>query len=371
MPQRDGLPSEIRLTDFFSQEALGLLKAKGRTLVQQVGLETIRGVVLDVLTGQNIRNSTEALTRRRIATLNLATLEMLAKGTQAHPDFVARLPLIAANILRQKRVPKEERWLALWVLGLTDKGIQNILRDDVALLDAYTRRYMQVTQEVVQQQTTLSGHLQGHLQVASSAPVTLDWFFMQALFNAVGAQTLAIRGSDKSAYGKLFEKLVLGTLLYLLGFERRAIGELDRLERVFWLSSSDDGRESDATLLYAPGQGARFDIGFIGRGNSEISLDKVSRYRREAQFGQTTWYMATLILVDRIGTKSRIVSLAQAIDGTIIQMSANYWPQQVAQVLQRVFGFEHPLVDMRQGDIGDYLKDRIAQVPLEQFFEGD
>jgi hypothetical protein len=29
---------------------------------------------------------------------------------------------------------------------------------------------------------------------------------------------MAVRGSDKSIYGRLFEKLILGTLLHALGF---------------------------------------------------------------------------------------------------------------------------------------------------------
>src|SRR5690606_14779641 len=103
----------------------------------------------------------------------------------------------------------------------------------------------------------------------------INWLFMIYLLNTIGSQTLTIRGSDKSTYGKLFEKLVLGSLLHVMGFDFQKSGELENPNRVFWLSSNDDDRESDATLLYEAGKGVRFDIGFIGRGNTEISLDKV------------------------------------------------------------------------------------------------
>ena len=37
--------------------------------------------------------------------------------------------------------------------------------------------------------------------------------------------------------------------------------------------------------------------------------------------------MATIILVDRIGANSRIERMAEEVQGTIIQMSAGYWPR--------------------------------------------
>ena len=177
---------------------------------------------------------------------------------------------------------------------------------------------------------------------------------MTYLLNTIGAQTLAIRGSEKSAYGKLFEKLVLGALLCLLGF-KYVTPPPEEFKGVFWLSSREQKRESDATLLYDKGKGVRFDIGFIGRGNPEISLDKVTRFEREISFGRSShFYMATIILVDRIGKNSRIEQLAQVIGGNIVQMSASYWPQQVARVLHEALGFEHELVD---------------KAPLEEFIK--
>jgi len=140
---------------------------------------------------------------------------------------------------------------------------------------------------------------------------------------------------------------------------------------VFWLSSRGERRESDATLIYEAGKGVRFDIGFIGRGNPEISLDKVSRFEREISLGRSTWYLSTIIIVDRIGANSRIQQLAEAIDGTIIQMSMGYWPQQVARELSRVLGYRHELVRMKQAEIGQYLRDKMDKVPLEELLGFD
>jgi len=68
----------------------------------------------------------------------------------------------------------------------------------------------------------------------------------------------------------------------------------------------------------------RFDIGFIGSGNPEISLDKVTRFEREILLSCSKFFMATIILVDRIGANSRIERMAEEVQGTIIQMSAGY-----------------------------------------------
>lgn len=359
----------VKLATLFTEEAIGLLTASGKNLIKRIGIDVIRGVVLDVLTGRNIRNSTEILTRRRIAALNLATVQLFLQGSQVVDNFVERLPYIASDILSASKVKKEERWLAQWILGLTDKGVQNILRDDYQLLAGYRDSYIETCREVITQQRQDFGELSGDIRIGAELSVSVNWLFMIYLLNTIGSQTLTIRGSDKSTYGKLFEKLVLGSLLHVLGFDFQKAGQLEKANRVFWLSSNDDDRESDATLLYEAGKGVRFDIGFIGRGNTEISLDKVSRYRREIQLGRQSWYMATMIVVDRIGERSNIEKLASDIDGTIVQMSAGYWPQRVARTLHRVLSYEHPLVTMEQSEIGDYLKSQMQDVPLEKFID--
>lgn len=351
------------LSQLLSTEALRLLSASGTDLVQQIGLDVVRGVVLDVLMGKNLRDSTEMLTRRRLASLNLAMVSLFLQGTMDSSDFVNQLPHLATEILVQKRLSKAERWLAQWILGLTDKSFQNVLRDNPESLKGYRDQYIETCREVIHQYKQTGGELSGTLTTDSGIKAEINWLFLTYLLNTIGAQTLAIRGSEKSAYGKLFEKLVLGSLLYILGFQQTTFPP-QQLEQVFWLSSQGERRESDATLLYKAGQAVRFDIGFIGRGNPEISLDKVTRFEREITIGRSRYYLATIILVDRIGANSRIERLAEEVDGSIIQMSAGYWPQQVAQVLNRKIGLTHPLVKMDQSSVHNYLQNAIASVPL-------
>ncbi len=349
-----------------SPAALRLLSASGVDLVKQIGMDVIRGVVLDVMTGKNLRDSTEVLTRRRIAALNLATVNLFMQGAARSHDFIEQLPHLATDILSRPRLTKAEKWLAQWTLGLTDKGVQNILRDDAGALANYRDRYIETCREVIERHEQEKNQLSGELKLTSGVKAEINWLLLTYLLNTIGAQTLAIRGAEKSAYGKLFEKLILGSLLHILGFEY-VTPPPAKTNRVFWLSSREERRESDATLLYEAGKGVRFDIGFIGRGNPEISLDKVTRFEREISLGRSRWFLATIILVDRIGANSRIERLAQDVEGTIIQMSAGYWPQQVAQELHRALGFKHKLLNLKPAQIESYLEQAIQQVPLEKF----
>ncbi|RMD62556.1 CfrBI family restriction endonuclease [Candidatus Parcubacteria bacterium] len=358
-------------SNLLPQDAEELLSANGVALIQRIGLETARQVVLDVLCGRNLRDSTEMLTRKRLAWLNAALVDMLLRGAATEPDFIERLPQLAAQVLQRSRLSKTERWLAQWMLGLTDKASQNVLRDDAQLLTAYRERYEAVHEEVVRQVTQTLGHLDGELRLSTEASVVpLNWRFFLYFAAAIGAQTLTIRGSEKSVYGKLFERLVLGSLLHILGFTYRPRAEERRFHREFWLSSQQGERESDATALWEAGKGARFDIGFIGRGNPELSLDKVSRFARQIELGQTRWYMATIVIVDRIGRGSRLKAMASQVGGDVVQMSMSYWPQEVAQILHERLGLTHPLVEMPRQQIIPYLEEAIREVPLADFLPG-
>jgi hypothetical protein len=208
--------------------------------------------------------------------------------------------------------------------------------------------------------------LTGEIALSAREKATLNWGFVLQLLQTVGAQTLTIRGSEKSTYGKLFEHLILGALLYILGFQQVSPDKLEKTTRVFWLSSHEAKRESDATVLVKAGKGVRFDIGFIGPGNPEISLDKVSRFERYLDFGRGKWYMATIIIVDRLRENSRIERLARDIGGHIVQMSMSYWPREVARILNETTGYKHELLSLPEGEIAEYLRRKVADVPIER-----
>ena len=355
-----------KITNLMPSSARNLISGKGEDVIRQIGIDVIRGIVLDVLCGKNLRDSTEPLTRKRLATLNAATLLMFLRGQSESKEFVELLPAIASEGLKHK-LPSNERHIFQWILGLTDKATQNVLRDSIESIDEYRDDFVSICKEIVSTYESDFGKLDGFLELNPDNKAKINWYFMVLLLGTIGSQTLAIRGSEKSTYGKLFERLILGSLLSILGFEYVHLDSLVKPKRVFWLSSASEKRESDATLLFEAGKGVRFDIGFIGRGNPEISLDKVSRFEREAEYGRSKWYMATIILVDQIGKGSRIEELAKSISGTIIQMSMAYWPKQIATVLHEKLGLSHPLVNMPDNEIMEFLQGKMADVSVEQF----
>lgn len=97
------------MNTYFPEEAKKSLSSKGKYIIQEIGIDIIKGVVFDVLTGKNLRDSTELLTRKRIVTLNAATLAMMVKGTAADPKFVKKLPEEAYEKLSNGKLKREER----------------------------------------------------------------------------------------------------------------------------------------------------------------------------------------------------------------------------------------------------------------------
>ncbi len=136
-----------------------------------------------------------------------------------------------------------------------------------------------------------------------------------------------------------------------MGFERVNPLTNRKTEKVFWLSDSSDLRESDATLLLSPGKLARFDIGFIGPGNSEISKDKLSRYAREVEREGAKHNSVTFIVVDRLPRTGKTETAAREIEAEIIQMSMQYWPKLLAQRIGERLGYQHELQTLPDNEI--------------------
>lgn len=341
-----------------------LAKYRGVEVIDRIGEDIVKEVVTSVLCGENIRSLTEGLTRRRLALSNAALFMTFLKSNHDIENFIDKLPEIIKTELNSN-ISSEKKLFLQWCIGLTGKSIQNVLRNEDDELD----NYLDALEESLKQSAAKCkidyGELEGILEV-QGVECKVNWPFILYLFAAIGTQTLAIRGSEKSMYGKLFEKLILGSLLSLLGFQK-VDPRTDKTDRVFWLSERGEKRESDATLLYRPGVGVRFDIGFIGPGNTEISLDKVSRFEKEMELGRQLHYMSTIILVDRIGERSRIVEMAKAINGDIVQMSMTHWTKEVANILAEKIDFEHPIVELSNSESLEYIREGMKKINLREF----
>ena len=271
-----------------------LTKFTGKELIDRVGNNVINDVVTSILCGGNVRTLTEGLTQRRLMISNASVFLTYLKGLKLFENFTDNFSSIVLKELLENKLKAEDKVFLQWFIGLTGKSIQNVLRSNPREVEKYLTdfdlRLKESSKEIMEE----VGDIKTIITV-DKTNYLLKWPALLQIFYAIGTQTLAIRGSEKSMYGKMFEKLILGSFLKILGFKQIDPDKSSDAKMVFWLSQRENKRESDATILIKPGVGARFDLGFIGPGNSEISLDKVSRFEREMNHGRQLHYMSTKI----------------------------------------------------------------------------
>ena len=205
--------------------------------------------------------------------------------------------------------------------------------------------------------------------IGSGNVVELSWREILHLAMAIGSQTLAIRGSEKSMYGKLFERLILGAVFTLLGFKQVETPDKKHYETggFFWLSDTSQERESDGTVVSAPWNIARFDIGFIGRGNSEITKDKLTRFANQEKYEGQTLYSKTFIIVDKLPNTSKTAESAKRGNAEVVQMSMSFWILELAKRMKKTLNFVHPIQEMNESQICDYLTTEIDKIDFYSF----
>jgi len=369
--------TRLHISELMPDSGKVLLTGTGKDFVERVGETLIREAVLGVLCGENLRSQTEFLTRNRISQISTALFALYLNGKLEHKDFsISVLQLSLDQLKAAKKSSNADVWVAQWFMGLTGKSVQNVLKSNPKALDEYLQRFNESQNAAIKLAENQFGNLTGNLGFVkdgkSGETIQLDWRDLLQLMTAIGAQTLTIRGSDKSLYGKLFEKLVLGSVLSILGYKRVSKPkEIDKNAGVFWLSDGTGNRESDATLLYKPAAQVRFDIGFIGPGNPEISKDKLSRFSAEPSSTDKTkqTYTKTFIVVDRLPETGKTQAAAKHIGAEIIQMSMQFWPRKFAAALSEVTHEKYEVMSISDHKIRNYLESKLAKISLLDFLD--
>jgi len=153
-----------------------------------------------------------------------ALIVLFLRGHLEIENFRERISGIAVSQLATpKKRDKASTWIAQWLIGLTQKQFQNVLRSDAEGINGYIADFEAAIEEAAEKCHEEFGQLTmdlGFVEDPKGKRVQLDWSDIARLTTSIGSQTLAIRGSDKSMYGKLFERLVLGSVLTILGYER-------------------------------------------------------------------------------------------------------------------------------------------------------
>lgn len=361
--------------DLIPKASLQLVKYSGAQIIDRLGKEIISNVVTSVLSGENLRNLTEGLTQRRLLLMNSGLFVTFLKALSSYDNFTSQMTTVIANEIatskasrrRVDKVSDNEKQFLLWFLGLTLKSIDNVTRGDSGLNEYLTEldRNLEGIATTVEKSF---GKLEMKVKLKNER-YSLKWPALLRCMLAMGAQTLTIRGSEKSIYGKLFEKFVLGCAISIMGGTYIHKDDTSKDRMVFWLSSNmNDRRESDATFLLRPGVGICFDIGFIGKGNPEAAMDKLTRYDNLLQRGKRRNVMSTIVLIDTIGEDSRAKSIAEETGGFLIQMSGTYWVKELAEDIHSVDpSFENPLLHMSNEESITYIQKEVAKIDLSQF----
>ena len=188
-----------------------LTKFTGKELIDRVGNNVINDVVTSILCGGNVRTLTEGLTQRRLMISNASVFLTYLKGLKLFENFTDNFSSIVLKELLENKLKAEDKVFLQWFIGLTGKSIQNVLRSNPREVEKYLTdfdlRLKESSKEIMEE----VGDIKTIITV-DKTNYLLKWPALLQIFYAIGTQTLAIRGSEKSMYGKMFEKLILGSL---------------------------------------------------------------------------------------------------------------------------------------------------------------
>lgn len=343
-------------------EALSNLSTLSKhELVASLGADPFREVVVDICLGLNVRDFTETLTRKRIVQSNAALWEFFCSNKRQGISPFDLIEIASTKLLKGK-VKRKEKPVYQWLTGLTNKGVQNVLRksENRADFDSLTGNTLEMLKAEAVGKTE-----EQYLKITTDTEVAFSSEELLWILFVIGSQTATIRGSEKSLHGKYFEKLILGSVFQIFGLE--LLEEKNVIRNGFWLSSEDsDRRESDCTIVYNS-KGIRVDIGFIGSGNSEITLDKVSRYRKYDEIAGESHEMSTIVIVDTIGENSKVRKLAEDIEGAIVCMSDKNWVSQLSQLVSNRLNIEDLLADITtHEELECFFRKKIEPIDLEE-----
>jgi hypothetical protein len=127
-----------------------LLTGGGKDFIERIGVEATRRVIHHVMMGENLREQTEPLTRRRVAQISGAIVALFARGCLEMDNFPDSVSALAVEQLRSAKKDKADIWLAQWLIGLTGKSVQNVLRSKNEALESYLSDFETAIEEAAQ-----------------------------------------------------------------------------------------------------------------------------------------------------------------------------------------------------------------------------
>lgn len=355
----------MSIFDYYNKIGKNSIKATRSDFVNMVGEEGIKDIIKKVFLGGNVRDITEFITQRRLLNSYFAILDLYMKHfTACAGDADTYSDYVVQDLIESGG---DAKVLDLWLLGLTNKGLANIVRTEKNIVD-YQYAFSDSINDAVDELESAYGELSGIIEVNGNK-MDLNWNILSLMFLTIGAQTLSIRGSSKSMNGKMFEKLILGSLLSIIGFNflHEPPDNIDRDEKIFWLSHMDENeREIDATAVYN-GKAVSIDIGFIGQGNPEITLDKVTRFGAYKRIGGLPHDMSTVIIVDTVAENSDLFNKAERVSAHVLQMKNKNWTIEFSKVICEILSCANTLSTLEYAELDDYFNIALNGLDVQRF----
>ena len=276
------------------------LRQKLNSAVSIYSVEEVRKIVLTILLGKNYRALTESATSLEISCYINWVLSICHKSKLIYGEkWLEKLQELCTNTKHSQ----ETKWLRVWLMGLALKTTSNLgLKiDDYS---DYLSRVKLSSDTLINKQADAT---RIQLYTDGLTPTLLSTGDSVWLLQVAGAAVLTIRGSKKSAVGKLLEKAIARACLTALGLKEG---------RDFKLNLAADKeveRETDAEITTRRGK-VRVDVALISTGNQEVSEDKLSRVGKNG-----------IVLVDKLGSKSKVPGNAEK-NGVHLTIIQNHLP---------------------------------------------
>ena len=297
--------------DLFPKNRRHLLdKISGSSIFAEMTQVEFKKMLVDCLTGENPRIKTETWAQAKVFHGVFSGLkDMFEAGKKEDPAFIELAPTRAAEALydhykRKSRLKKDDVVLCQWICNLTQKGYDNILQGNPELLKEWASS---LTDSV------------NHVPYGERETNLMNI----ALYNA----SIAKKGGLKSAFGNLFEHLLLFSSLSSLGLKFVPREDLSVSGHPAFSLDINDGRQCDARIRTGLSHPLKIDIdiGFIGKGNPEIIADKTQRFANLLGGGEKP-LEHTIIIVSAIPEEAQLVVRQASILGAkVITMSGNHW----------------------------------------------
>lgn len=345
--------------DYFDIEAIiagypsyAYAKSNRLNYIETVGEDVIKENLFKIITeGTNYRTITEDQTKSKLAIANYALKNIIQNIPDIKDNQIRSFYISVSMHLLTEAEGSGPYSICLWLLGLTKKGINNIVGGTTRGLYEYTINYYKTVE----------------IQYSKFKIEENTNFYEYLLYSAINSQALTIRGSMKSMSGKLFEHLILGLSLSSMDIqyiENEQVPQ-DPNNIYFWLSSveKNSGREKDATISYGD-KIIDIDIGLIGLGNPEIISDKLTRFRSKISGGTKNIALEhTIVLAGELNNGNAILQAAKESNTDVIQIINNrYWLRELNTAINKFFENEiaiHPTIKK--------LKDTIQTTDIQKF----